>query len=65
MECSFGLNKQLKKEAKEMLKKIDTFLKKTKILRLPVAMLVALIAHKTLASLFTVAAILDGYVSLL
>lgn len=48
-----------------MLKKIDTFLKKTKILRLPVAMLVALIAHKTLASLFTVAAILDGYVTLL
>lgn len=42
-----------------MLKKIDTFLRETKILRLPVAMLVALLAHNALASLFTVAAILD------
>lgn len=42
-----------------MLKKIDKFLRETKILRLPVAMLMAFVAHHALVSLFTVAAILD------
>lgn len=47
-----------------MLKKIDTFLRETKILRLPVAMLVAFAVHKVCAFLFTITATLD-YVCLL
>lgn len=43
-----------------MLKKIDTFLRETKILRLPLALLVAYIVLKVFAFLFTVAAILEA-----
>lgn len=43
-----------------MLKKIDTFLKETKILRVPVAMLGGYVCMKVFCFLFTLAAILDG-----
>ena len=43
-----------------MLTKIDTFLKETKILRVPVAMLAGYIFMRVLGFILTIAAILDG-----
>lgn len=43
-----------------MLKKIDTFLRETKILRVPAAMIVSYGFIKVFSFLYTIAAIMDG-----